>query len=177
LLRWWSNKAPFAKASGARTPPAARGRPCSINEEECRMHRATRIGSSLLFTAAVALGFAPPAAHAQQGASMTPPSSTAEAQSAPASGQGAAGDSTSAFKAADERMMNSMQGAPYTGNADDDFVAHMIPHHQGAVDMAEVEAKYGKDPQLKRLAQQIIKSQRHEIEFMKRWQAKHGGKR
>ena len=74
-------------------------------------------------------------------------------------------------------MMKSMEDVPYTGNADDDFVSHMIPHHEGAVDMAEVEAKHGKDPQLKRLAQQIITNQRHEIEFMKRWQTKHGGKR
>lgn len=135
------------------------------------MHRSTKIGSSLLFACAAAFG------SAAQGATMASPSSTAEAQSAPASSHDAAGDSTSAFKAADERMMKSMEGVPYTGNADDDFVSHMIPHHQGAVDMAEVEAKHGKDPQLKRLAQQIITSQRHEIEFMKRWQSKHGGKR
>ena len=140
------------------------------------MHRANAVRSSFLLIAAVALG--PSAAvHAQQGASMTTPSSNAQAQSAPASGKTAGGDSTAAFKAADERMMNDMQGAAYTGNADDDFVSHMIPHHQGAVDMAQVEAKYGKDPQLKRLAQNIITSQRREIEFMKQWQAKHGGKR
>ncbi|MGN6666392.1 MAG: CopM family metallochaperone [Trinickia sp.] len=116
-------------------------------------------------------------ADAQQGATMPKASSTAEAQSAPASGKTAAGDSTAAYKAVDERMMNDMQGAAYTGNADDDFVSHMIPHHQGAVDMAQVEVKYGKDPQLKRLAQQIIASQRREIDFMKKWQEKHGGKR
>ncbi len=139
------------------------------------MHRTSKIGS-LLFTAVFSLGVAAPVAYAQDGASMPNPSSRAEAQSAPAGSQGTTGDSTAGFKAADERMMKAMQGAAYTGNADEDFVAHMIPHHQGAVDMAEVEAKYGKDPQLKRLAAHIIASQRKEIEFMKGWQKKHGNR-
>ncbi|WP_116139868.1 DUF305 domain-containing protein [Trinickia diaoshuihuensis] len=138
------------------------------------MYRASKIGSSLAVMAVAALIAVPLPASAQQAASMARPSSMAEAQSAPAGSQGAAGDSTAAFKAADERMMKSMQGQAYTGNADEDFVSHMIPHHQGAVDMAEVEAKYGKDPQLKRLAARIVASQRREIEFMKDWQAKHG---
>lgn len=141
------------------------------------MHRANQVASALVSTVAVALASVATVAYAQQGASMANPSSTAQAQSAPASGKTAAGDSTAAFKAADEHMMNDMQGAAYTGNADDDFVSHMIPHHQGAIDMAQVEIKYGKDPQLKRLAQRIIADQRREIDFMKQWQAKHGGKR
>ena len=87
-----------------------------------------------------------------------------------------AGDSTPAFKAADDKMMKDMSAPAYTGNADKDFVAHMIPHHQGAIDMAQVELKYGKDPELKRLAKNIIKAQHDEIGFMQRWQAKHGAK-
>jgi len=139
------------------------------------MQRPRQIGSSLLWVAAAALFGAPFMAQAQtqQGASAPSMSSTAEAQSAPAGGQGATGDSTAAFKSADERMMKAMQGSAYTGHADEDFVSHMIPHHQGAVDMAQVELKYGKDPQLKRLAQNIVTSQRKEIQFMKTWQAKH----
>lgn len=93
-----------------------------------------------------------------------------------ASEDGAAGESTRAFKAADDKMMRDMSAPEYTGDADKDFVAHMIPHHQGAIEMAQVELKYGKDPQLKRLAQNIIKAQHDEIAFMHRWQAKHGGK-
>jgi uncharacterized protein (DUF305 family) len=85
------------------------------------------------------------------------------------------GDATQAFKAADDKMMQDMSAA-YTGNADKDFVAHMIPHHQGAIEMAQVELKYGKDPALKRLARNIIKAQHDEIAFMKSWQAKHGVK-
>lgn len=140
------------------------------------MHRTSTIGSSLLLAAACVVGAAAPSAYAQDGASMPNPSSRAEAQSAPAGSQGAAGDSTAAFKAADERMMSAMQGTAYTGNTDEDFVAHMIPHHQGAVDMAETEVKYGKDPQLKRLAARMIASQRNEIAFMKSWQKKHGNR-
>jgi uncharacterized protein (DUF305 family) len=92
------------------------------------------------------------------------------------SADAASGDSTPAFKAADEKMMKDMSAPTYTGDADKDFVAHMIPHHQGAIDMAQVELKYGKDPELKRLARNIIKAQHDEIAFMQRWQAKHGAK-
>jgi uncharacterized protein (DUF305 family) len=49
----------------------------------------------------------------------------------------------------------------------------MIPHHQGAIDMAKVELQYGKDPQLRKLAQDVIAAQQKEIAFMQSWQAKH----
>jgi uncharacterized protein (DUF305 family) len=49
----------------------------------------------------------------------------------------------------------------------------MIPHHQGAVDMAEVELRYGKDPALLQLCRNIIAAQRTEIALMQRWQAAH----
>ncbi len=84
--------------------------------------------------------------------------------------------STPAFREADERMMREMSAPPYTGDTDKDFVFHMMPHHQGAIDMAEVEVKYGKDPDMKRLAKNIIRAQREEIAYMKKWQARHGGK-
>ena len=61
--------------------------------------------------------------------------------------------------------------APMTGDADRDFVSMMIPHHQGAIDMAEVVLKYGKDPKVKKLAQDIIKAQKHEIAMMQAWLA------
>ena len=107
--------------------------------------------------------------HAQQGGTMAGMDMSASA------GAGS-GESTQAFKAADEKMMQAMNAPAYTGDADKDFVAHMIPHHQGAVEMAQVELKYGKDPELKRLARNIIKAQHDEIAFMQRWQAKHGVK-
>lgn len=82
--------------------------------------------------------------------------------------------SVQAFKGADQRMMRRMQGQTYTGDADKDFVSHMIPHHQGAIDMAAAELKYGKDPEMIRLARSIVKAQKEEITKMKRWQAKYG---
>ena len=83
--------------------------------------------------------------------------------------------STQAFQQGGEKMMKEMD-QPYTGDADKDFVAHMIPHHAGAVDMAQVQLKYGKDPELRKMARDIIKAQENEIAFMKKWQAKHGVK-
>ena len=70
-------------------------------------------------------------------------------------------------------MQHATSGMKMTGDPDQDFVAMMIPHHRGAVDMARVELKYGKDPELKKLAQDIIKAQDDEIRFMQDWQAKH----
>ncbi len=82
-----------------------------------------------------------------------------------------ANPSTKAFKAADDKMMADM-GRPMTGNADRDFVAGMLPHHQGAVDMAKVELQYGKDAELRRLARGIVAAQEKEITQMRAWQAK-----
>lgn len=79
-----------------------------------------------------------------------------------------------AFMAAHHKMMSAMESMKPTGDADKDFVMMMIPHHQGAIDMAEVELKFGKDPMLREMAQQIIDSQREEIEKMQQWQLEHG---
>ena len=63
-------------------------------------------------------------------------------------------------------MHKGMHSAPYTGNPDRDFVTMMIPHHQGAIDMAKAILLYGKDEQLKRLAQEIIADQQNEVQLM-----------
>ncbi|MFM0259793.1 CopM family metallochaperone [Paraburkholderia sediminicola] len=126
-----------------------------------------RSAATVLTGIVLAIGTLP--AGAQQGASMPGMKMSSSADSG-------AGPSTPAFKEADEKMMKDMSAPSYTGDADKDFVAHMIPHHQEAVAMAEVELKYGKDPELKRLAKNILKAQHEEIAFMQRWQAKHGGK-
>ena len=70
------------------------------------------------------------------------------------------GDSPSdkAFMESMKTMMKDMHAKP-TGDADKDFVNMMLPHHQGAVDMAKVELKYGKDPMLHELATSIIAAQ------------------
>ncbi len=70
------------------------------------------------------------------------------------------------------RMMAGMDKS-YSGNADRDFVTHMLPHHQGAIDMAETELKYGHDPRLKQLAARIISAQQREIAMMQLWLDKH----
>ncbi|MEJ8799448.1 DUF305 domain-containing protein [Trinickia caryophylli] len=97
----------------------------------------------------------------------------APAASGGSAASGASGPSTQAFKDADQKMMREMNAPSYTGDADKDFVSHMIPHHQGAIDMAQVELKYGKDPVLRRLARQIIVAQEKEIRLMQLWQSKH----
>jgi hypothetical protein len=78
-------------------------------------------------------------------------------------------DSADGFRAtmndAVARMHAGMQ-VPFTGDADRDFARMMIPHHQGAIDMALVELRYGKDQRLKRLAQEIIVAQQQEIAVM-----------
>jgi uncharacterized protein (DUF305 family) len=124
-------------------------------------HRRMLVGATLLMGLTCAAG----AAQAQQ---MMHGSSMAMGASAPPADDASA--ATSAFKAADASMMKDMD-SPYIGNADQDFVAHMLPHHEGAVAMAQIELKYGKDPQIKRLARNIIKAQKQEIAFMKKWQA------
>jgi len=76
--------------------------------------------------------------------------------------------STKAFKEAHMKMMHDMHQT-FTGNADVDFVTGMIPHHQGAIDMAKVQVKYGKDAETRKLAEQIIADQEKEIAQMKAW--------
>ena len=63
--------------------------------------------------------------------------------------------------------MHAAMHVPFTGDADRDFARMMIPHHQGAIDMALAELRHGKDERLRRLAQEIIVSQKQEIEVMK----------
>lgn len=84
--------------------------------------------------------------------------------------QQAATSDESAFLAENEaamtRMMSAMEAKP-SGDIDRDFVAMMAPHHQGAIDMAVLELRYGKNEQLRRIAQEIIVSQMQEIAAMK----------
>lgn len=64
------------------------------------------------------------------------------------------------------KMMNDMTVKP-SGDIDRDFVAMMVPHHQGAIDMAKAQLRYGKNEQLRRIAQEIIVDQLQEITAMK----------
>ncbi len=83
--------------------------------------------------------------------------------------------STEAYKAAMDKMHREMMAMQYTGNADADFVRAMIPHHQAAIDMARVLLDHGKDPKLRKLAQNIITAQEKEITEMEDWLDAHPG--
>lgn len=67
-----------------------------------------------------------------------------------------------------QRMMRDMHKPRYSGNPDADFLAMMIPHHEGAVEMARLALIHGRDPATRRLAEDIIATQRAEIEAMQR---------
>lgn len=77
-----------------------------------------------------------------------------------------------AYMAGMEKM-NADMNAAMTGDPDRDFVTMMIPHHQGAIDMARVQLEHGKDAELHKLSEGIIKAQESEIAFMKDWLARH----
>jgi uncharacterized protein (DUF305 family) len=72
-----------------------------------------------------------------------------------------------------DRMTKDMAAVPMTGDSDRDFVGMMLPHHQGAVDMAKFELAHGKDPAMLKLAPGIAAAQNKAIAEMKAWQAKH----
>lgn len=83
------------------------------------------------------------------------------------------GPAAAAFSEANNKMHKDMM-MTYSGDADTDFVRSMIPHHQGAIDMAKVELEYGKDPELRKLAEGVIAAQEAEIKEMNAWLAAHG---
>lgn len=79
-------------------------------------------------------------------------------------GQAARGEpaSTRELREANARMHRDMN-IRYTGNADRDFAAAMIPHHEGAIAMARIQLRHGTDPEMRRLAESIIAAQESEI--------------
>jgi uncharacterized protein (DUF305 family) len=68
-----------------------------------------------------------------------------------------------------DKMHMGMGAVAPSGNSDIDFVRLMLPHHQAAIDMAKTQLLYGKNPQMRRLAQEIITDQQSEIELMQLW--------
>jgi uncharacterized protein (DUF305 family) len=88
---------------------------------------------------------------------------------------GGADPAIEAYRAASERMHRDMT-LEFTGDPDVDFARGMIPHHQGAIDMARAVLAYGQDPELKALAEGIIAAQEQEIAVLRSWLEKRGRK-
>ena len=72
-----------------------------------------------------------------------------------------------------QKMHTAMASVEPSGDFDVDFVRLMLPHHQAAIDMAKTQLMYGKDPQMRRLAQEIITDQQSEIDLMRLWLTQH----
>ena len=130
-------------------------------------HRWTRLGRLLVASIACSLSIAGVPAVAQD---MHQPHHPPAPQKSPPSFIASIAKPFSALmNDAMAVMDNGMQRAPMNGVAEHDFVTMMIPHHQGAIDMAKALLLYNKDPELQNLAQGILTEQQNEIKLMQAW--------
>ena len=116
----------------------------------------------------------PVASTSQASPKAAPPSPTS---SLLAGDRGPPDHDWSDLNAAMERMHSATASVERSGDSDMDFVSLMLPHHQAAIDMAKAQLLYGKDPQMRRLAEEIITDQQSEIELMQLWLNNTGSKK
>jgi hypothetical protein len=124
---------------------------------------------------AVSLSVIPPALGQTAPAAPPPaaPPQSATGQTGIAAQTGSDAPEARALREVDTKMHAGMTSVRHSGDADRDFVASMIPHHQGAIDMATIELQFGKDDDTRRMAERIIEAQQKEIAEMNAWLAKH----
>lgn len=123
--------------------------------------------NTIILAALLGAGFLAGPAQAQQ------PHGGHAGHGTPAAAKPGDSASTKAYRDANTRMHKDMD-IPYSGNADADFVRGMIPHHQGAIDMARIVLAHGKDPEIRKLAENVIRDQEKEIAMMQDWLKKNG---
>jgi uncharacterized protein (DUF305 family) len=105
--------------------------------------------------------------------SQVAPPTTGAASTGIAAQTGSDAPEARALRDVDTKMHAGMTSVRQSGDPDRDFVASMIPHHQGAIDMATVELQFGKDSETRQLAERIIATQQQEIAELNAWLAKH----
>ena len=137
--------------------------------------------ASLVLVAAVAAGGVvlaqsmPHGGHGKQGGmhesmhgKMKGGSGQKHGQGLDAANKGDQSASSLAFNAVNEKMHRDM-AITFSGNPDADFARAMIPHHQGAIDMAKIVLAFGKDPEIRKLAEEVVRTQEAEVALMRDW--------
>jgi len=147
------------------TPPAD-----PAGDRRSRARVGTRTGSVLAIAGALICGLAP----AAEGQTMHTDHAQMSRKQAPAPFVASTDKPFPQLMDDAMAVMDAgMRSAPMNGNPDHDFVIMMIPHHQGAVDMAKALLLDSRDPELRNLAQGIITDQENEIRLMQAWLARH----
>ena len=130
------------------------------------------VRSFVVFAVAFVLGWlahATPNGVVAAAATSAPATSAASCQHMQQMMQQAKSPADKALMQAMMGMHHSMMDMQLTGDADHDFLVMMIPHHQGAIEMARVELQYGKDAKVRELAQNVLSAQQKEITEMESW--------